>query len=70
MFCFKGCNCDVHGSNGNTCDENGVCSCKSNVINAKCDSCEDGFFNFPICEGKQYYRARIHKDWNYKIGCM
>ena len=53
MFCFKGCNCDVHGSNGNTCDENGVCSCKSNVINAKCDSCEDGFFNFPICEGKQ-----------------
>ena len=53
-FIFKACNCYVNGSNGIACDDNGVCSCKANFMNDKCDACNDGFFNFPTCEGNQY----------------
>ena len=52
LFNFSACNCKVEGSNGIACDD-GECSCKANVINDKCDACAAGFFNFPICEGKQ-----------------
>ena len=41
-------------SNGITCNDNGVCSCKANIINDKCDACNTGFFNFPTCEGMLY----------------
>ena len=51
-FLISACNCNTQGSNSNNCDANGVCSCKTNIINAKCDTCQSGFFNFPVCEGK------------------
>ena len=54
FFYFKACNCDGDGSNGTACDNNGVCSCKVNFMNGKCDVCNAGFFNFPTCEGNQY----------------
>ena len=52
---ISACNCNGDGSNGIACNDNGVCSCKANVINDKCDACAAGYFNFPTCEGKQYY---------------
>ena len=52
-FQFSACNCNVEGSTGIICDDNGVCSCNANIINDKCDACAPGFFNFPTCPGKQ-----------------
>ena len=49
---FSACNCNVEGSNGISCDNNGVCICNPNYMNDKCDACNAGFFNFPTCEGK------------------
>ena len=54
LFGFSACNCNAEGSNGDACDVNGVCSCKANIINDKCDGCNTGFFKFPTCEGKLY----------------
>ena len=61
------CNCNVEGSNGTTCDNNGICNCKANIMNDKCDECNVGFFPFPACyTGKLYHmltwtRARTLK---------
>ena len=57
IFQNLACNCNTQGSNnGNTCDNNGVCSCKANVVNDKCDACAPGYGNFPACDiGKKYY---------------
>lgn len=52
MFFFLGCNCDGHGSNGVSCDVDGVCRCWPNFDGEKCDKCREGFYNFPSCEGK------------------
>ena len=52
LYRISACNCNTEGSNGETCDVNGVCSCKANIINDKCDTCQAGLFNFPTCEGK------------------
>ena len=54
LFQFSACNCNAEGSNGITCDDSGVCSCKANIVNDKCDACNAGFFNFPTCSGKPY----------------
>ena len=66
LFQFLACNCTEEGSNSTTCDDNGVCSCKANIINDKCDVCDNGYFNFPTCEGKQipctyYILCNFHK---------
>ena len=50
----------MDGSNSINCDDNGVCNCKANIINDQCDACDDGFFNFPTCEGKHYLLSFIH----------
>ena len=55
LFQFSDCNCTTEGSNGITCDDTGVCNCKANIVNDKCDECATGYFNFPSCEGKQYF---------------
>ena len=44
----------VEGSNGITCDDNGVCNCKSNIINTKCDTCAAGSFGFPMCDKRKW----------------
>ena len=49
---ISACNCNGEGSNGITCNGNGICSCKANIINAKCDACAPGFFDFPTCPSK------------------
>ena len=54
-FLFPACDCYVQGSNDITCDDNGICSCKVNFINDKCDTCAAGYFDFPTCEGKCKY---------------
>ena len=51
---FKACNCNADGSTDITCDGNGICNCKPNFKNDKCDACGPGFFNFSTCEGKKY----------------
>ena len=55
LFHLLACNCNRVGSTGITCNDYGVCSCKANIINDKCTDCDDGYFNFPTCDGKQYY---------------
>ena len=61
LFQFSACNCNAEGSNGITCDDSGVCSCKANIVNDKCDACNAGFFNFPTCSGKQHYVLNYYK---------
>ena len=46
---ISACDCNIYGSNVTTCDNNGICSCKANIMNDKCDACDSGFHNFPIC---------------------
>ena len=49
---FSACNCNTDGSDDTTCDNSGLCSCKDNVVNDKCDECASHHFNYPLCEGK------------------
>lgn len=44
------CNCDVHGSVGVSCNADGQCLCHPNFNGKLCDSCQEGFYNFPSCE--------------------
>lgn len=39
VFVFKECKCDPNGSLRSACDENGLCSCKTNVMGDKCNVC-------------------------------
>ena len=60
------CSCNTQGSNGNSCDADGVCSCKANsIVGNKCNSCGDGYFNFPTCQGRIIY---LHTN-SYSIKC-
>ena len=58
-FLISACDCNIHGSKLTTCDNNGICSCKANFMNDKCDACASGFHHFPICHddsvGKSWY---------------
>ena len=52
-YWFSACECNEDGSHDITCDDDtGVCNCKDNVTNEKCDQCTSSFFGFPACEGK------------------
>lgn len=46
LCCFRPCQCSPEGSDpSNTqCNEKGECSCKRNVIGAKCSQCNTGFY--------------------------
>ena len=55
LYCywFSACECNEDGSHDITCDDDtGVCNCRDNITNDKCDQCTSGFFGFPTCEGK------------------
>eukprot|EP00058_Branchiostoma_floridae_P024730 XP_002610220.1 hypothetical protein BRAFLDRAFT_76999 [Branchiostoma floridae] len=41
----ENCSCNLAGTAGgdSTCDDDGQCNCKANVINLKCDRCDYGF---------------------------
>ena len=45
------CVCNGEGSLTEQCDEEGKCSCKANIIGDKCDTCQDEFHSFPLCQG-------------------
>ena len=45
------CNCDTGGSVSGTCDSEGRCTCRPNVIGIKCDSCAPNHFDLNGGEG-------------------
>ena len=54
------CACNTQGSYGTSCNADGICSCKANIIGSKCDSCAAGYFNFSTCQGKVYLISYLH----------
>ena len=45
------CTCNEFGSKNLTCDCDGKCSCKSNIVGDTCDQCEIEHYDFPNCKG-------------------
>ena len=45
------CECNTEGTEngGNTCDDDGKCTCESGITGDKCNSCEIGSYTFPDC---------------------
>ena len=54
IFCSE-CECNEDGSVDERCDDEGKCSCKSNVIGDKCSECQPDHYDYPRCEGKENY---------------
>ena len=53
FFFTDNCDCNKEGSNDTKCDnENGQCSCKSNIFGIKCEKCVEGLYGFPKCQGR------------------
>ena len=50
-FFFPECNCNVEGSEGDACDEEGRYTCRCNVKGDKCDECNSEYYGFPTCYG-------------------
>ena len=51
------CACNKDGSIDSTCDiTSGHCSCIDNVGGDKCDTCHNGWYDFPSCQGELYYK--------------
>lgn len=50
---FLACDCDTQGTYRNymSCDDNAQCKCRPGIVGKRCDSCEEGLYNFPACEG-------------------
>ena len=46
------CGCNINGSISASCDPDGQCDCKSNIIGIKCTHCETGYHGFPDCKSK------------------
>ena len=46
------CGCNINGSISASCDPDGQCDCKSNIIGIKCTECETGYHGFPDCKSK------------------
>ena len=55
------CGCNLDGSKNSSCSSCGKCYCKSNVVGEKCDTCANGYFNFPNCIGKISLTHKINK---------
>ena len=49
---FPACECSSTGSDSTSCSSSGVCTCKSNVVGAKCTACNSGYYGFPNCQGE------------------
>ena len=54
LFWIIACNCNEFGAMDSSCNNNGICACMDNYGGHKCDSCIEGFFGFPNCQGMQY----------------
>ena len=46
-----------------SCNNNGTCACKDNYGGNKCDSCIEGFFGFPNCQGISHSVWFFVKYW-------
>ena len=67
VFFFSECGCDENGSDGNGCNEDGVCTCKPNVDGDKCDKCKPNFFQFPSCKAPETSGRQAvlkHENWH------
>ena len=52
-FFLLECDCNQKGSKSVSCEnEDGKCSCKSNVDGHRCQKCVEGFYGFPNCQSK------------------
>ena len=59
FYFYLACTCNPDGALDNFCDVNsGHCFCKEHIAGDQCDSCTEGYFGFPTCEGR-------NKDWIY-----
>ena len=45
-----------------TCARNGVCTCQENVEGDKCDTCSDGYYDFPTCTGTQVSQIQMQSS--------
>ena len=43
------CKCSEDGAVDSSCDDTGMCTCKSQISGDKCDKCLPGHYNFPTC---------------------
>ena len=50
-FAPEDCKCNEFGSKNLTCDCDGKCSCKLNIVGDTCDQCEIEHYDFPNCIG-------------------
>ena len=50
-FIFIECGCSTDGSNSTACDSTGQCECQKGFNGTKCDECDTGYYEFPICKG-------------------
>ncbi len=66
MVC-PACECDYAGSQGVTCNDNGVCTCHSNFVGTKCDECDEDRYNYPRCEECNCDPAGVIESF-YEIG--
>ena len=58
-MCIIACECNLEGSEMQTCDSQDKCKCKTGVSGEKCDECEeDGFYGFPQCSKSK--ELKIH----------
>ncbi|CAH0547109.1 unnamed protein product [Brassicogethes aeneus] len=53
------CNCDTYGSNGISCNGEGICECLENFSGQQCNTCKDGFYNYPVCEDCNCHPAGV-----------
>ena len=61
---FSECNCNVDGSIDASCNENGLCSCKTNIVGEKCDVCAEGVNDFPNCDkcAENWFSENEHEE--------
>ena len=53
---FSECGCSIEGSENEGCDDpSGMCTCKENFTDLKCDRCNNGFYEYPVCRGMKNY---------------
>ena len=61
---FVACVCNKQGveKGDETCDKNGKCNCRCDVIGDKCNECEIGHHGFPNCTGKFVQTSITYQD--------
>ena len=66
-FIFSDCLCNMTGSQSTDCNDNGKCTCKTNLITGKkCSECIDGRINFPECSGISFlYKYASFKNYTF-----